>query len=139
MLVWFAMRSVARLSAAMAAPAVLVLVVAACASAHRPGSADRTNRVTASAVSGSAASGAISMVSSSGATCSVTLAGTGSRVHVLGTTISFGAVDGRQATLRVGDRTVTCTPGEEVAAGALRLTCTTVADGAVTFTATQGR
>ena len=134
----------ARLSAGMVGPAVLVVVVAACTGAHRPGSAYGKNRGTASAVSGSAvsgsaASGAVSMVSCSGSTCSVTLAGTGSRAHVLGTTISFGAVDGDQATLRVGGQTVTCTPGEEVTAGSLRLTCTTVADGAVTFTASQAR
>ncbi len=133
-------------------PALLLIALAACASSDRSDSAGDRNQATASATSasatsasatsasatsGSAGSSAVSMVSCTGSTCSVTLAGTGSRAHVLGTSIALRGVDDDRATLRVGDRTVTCAPGDSAAAGALRLTCTSVADGVVEFTASS--
>lgn len=75
------------------------------------------------------------MVACSGSSCSVTLGGD-SRVHVLGTTISFEGVRDRRATLRVGDQAVTCTEGQSVSAGRFRLSCTSVTADTVTFTAT---
>ena len=80
----------------------------------------------------------MSMVSCSGDTCTVTLGGNGSRVHVLGVTISFESINDGRATLRVGDRTVSCIQGQSVTAGSLRLTCSTVTEDRVTFTASSG-
>jgi collagen triple helix repeat protein len=82
--------------------------------------------------------GAMSVASCSGNSCSVTLAGTGSRVQVLGTTISIEAVRDGQATLRVDDQNVTCTEGQSASAGHLTLTCTDVTSDAVTVTVSLG-
>jgi hypothetical protein len=68
----------------------------------------------------------------------VTLGGTGSRAHVLGTTIGLTVIDGDRATLLVEDRDVTCTPGQDASVGAVRLTCTAVTDESVTFTVVRG-
>ena len=76
----------------------------------------------------------MSRVSCSGNSCSVTLGGSGSRVHVLGTTFRLAAIDGDRATLRVDGRDVTCDLGRSVPVGALRLTCTAATDHTVTFT-----
>ncbi len=78
------------------------------------------------------------MVSCSGVTCTVTLGGSGARAHVLGATISFESIHEGRATLRVGDRTVSCTQGDTVLAGPLRLTCTAVAPDTVTLTVSPG-
>jgi hypothetical protein len=68
----------------------------------------------------------------------VTLAGTGSRVQVLGTTISFAEVRGGQATLHVDDQDVTCTEGQSTSAGPVTLTCTDVTSDSVTVTVSLG-
>jgi hypothetical protein len=68
----------------------------------------------------------------------VTLAGTGSRVQVLGTTISFEDVRDGQATLRVDDQIITCTEGQSASAGPVALTCTDVTSGSVTMTVSLG-
>jgi len=68
----------------------------------------------------------------------VTLAGTGSRVQVLGTRISLEAVRDGQATLRVGDRDITCTEGQSASADSLTLTCTGVTSDTVTVTLSLG-
>jgi hypothetical protein len=68
----------------------------------------------------------------------VTLAGTGSRVQVLGTTISFTEVRDGQAALRVGDQDVTCTEGQSASAGPVTLTCTDVTGDTVTMTVSPG-
>jgi hypothetical protein len=78
--------------------------------------------------------GGVSAVSSSGGTCSVTLAGTGSRVHVLGTTVGFAGIRDGVATLRVGGRTVSLTRGRPVVADGVELTCTEVSRDTVRFT-----
>ncbi len=96
--------------------------------------------VSSGAVSASAAGGAgsVTLVSCSGDSCSVTLGGSGSRVHVLGTTFRLAAIDGDRATLRVDGRDVTCDLGRSVPVGALRLTCTAATDDTVTFTVVRG-
>jgi|tagenome__1003787_1003787.scaffolds.fasta_scaffold20890870_3 hypothetical protein len=117
--------------------ALLVMALTACGSSYGSDSRDGRNRVSASAVSSSAGSSTVSMVSCTGSTCSVTLGGAGAGAHVLGTDISLRTVQGRRVTLRVGEATVTCAPGDSVAAGALRLTCSSVADGVVELIASS--
>ncbi|WP_049788318.1 hypothetical protein [Geodermatophilus obscurus] len=68
----------------------------------------------------------------------MTLAGTGSRVQVLGTTITFEDVRDGRATLRVDDQPITCTEGQSASAGPLTLTCTDVTSDAVTVTVSLG-
>jgi hypothetical protein len=82
--------------------------------------------------------GAMSIASCSGSSCSVTLAGTGSRVRVLGTTISLTDVRDGRAALRVDDQDVTCTEGRSASAGSLTLTCTEVTSHSVTVTLSLG-
>jgi hypothetical protein len=82
--------------------------------------------------------GALSIASCSESSCSVTLAGTGSRVQVLGTTITFEDVRDGRATLRVDDQPITCTEGQSASAGPLTLTCTDVTSDAVTVTVSLG-
>jgi hypothetical protein len=121
-------------------PTLLLGLLAACAwsSPGRGAAAAGRAGVSAGAVSASAAggsrSGAVSLVSCSGNSCSVTLSGSGSLVHVLGTTFGVADVEGNRATLRVDGRDVTCPVGQGVSVGALRLTCTATTDHAVTFT-----
>jgi hypothetical protein len=74
------------------------------------------------------------MASCSGTSCSVVLAGDGSRVDVLGATISFHGVRGGRATLRVGEQDVSCTQGQSVSSGSLQLECRIVTDDRVEFT-----
>ena len=62
------------------------------------------------------------------------LAGGGSQVAVLGTTISFHGVQDGRATLRVGEQDVSCTQGQSVLSGSLRLDCAIVTDNRVEFT-----
>jgi hypothetical protein len=77
----------------------------------------------------------VSLVSCTGSRCSVKLVGEGSRAKVFDTTISFRGVKDGRATLRVGDKEVSCAPGEEVSSGRLRLKCTAVLDDGLEFTA----
>ena len=76
--------------------------------------------------------------SCSGRSCSVTLSGDGAEVDVLGTTLALGGVQDGRATLNVGDASVSCAQGEEVSAGPLSLTCTTVTEESVELTASLG-
>jgi hypothetical protein len=123
-------------------PTLLLALLAACArsSPGRGTGAAGRGGVSSSAVSASAGGGAgsVSRVSCSGNSCSMTLAGSGSRVHVLGTTFGLAAIDGDRVTLRVDGRDVTCDLERSVAVGALRLTCTAVTDHTVTFTVVRG-
>ena len=129
-------------------PTLLLGLLAACArsSPGRGAAAAGRAGVSTSAVSVSAAggagprsrSGSVSLVSCSGNSCSVTLSGSGSLVHVLGTTFGVAEVDGSRPTLRVDGRDVTCPLGQSVSVGALRLTCTATTDHAVTFTVVRG-
>ena len=80
----------------------------------------------------------MSIASCSEGSCSVTLAGTGSRVQILGATISFEEVRDGQAALRVDDQDITCTEGQSASAGALTLTCTDVTSNSVTMTVSLG-
>jgi hypothetical protein len=77
------------------------------------------------------------IVSCSDNECSVTLGGTGTEVQILGTTISFEGTDNGRATLRVADQDVSCSEGQTVSAGSLKLTCTRVTSDTVTFTASR--
>jgi hypothetical protein len=77
-------------------------------------------------------------VSCSGTTCTATLTGDGAQAEVLGTSLAFGGVRDDRATISVGDAGVSCAQGESVSAGPLSLTCTSVTDDAVEFTATVG-
>lgn len=74
-------------------------------------------------------------VSCSGTSCSVTLKGDGASADLLNTSIAFGGVENGRATLRVGDKEVSCGQGESVSAGPLRVECTEVTEDAVTVTA----
>ena len=77
-------------------------------------------------------------VDCTGTSCSLTLTGDGAQADVLGTQVSLGTVQDGRATVRVGDREVSCSQGERVSAGPLTLECTTVAADAVTLTASLG-
>jgi hypothetical protein len=70
--------------------------------------------------------------------CSVTLSGDGASVNVFGTKLAFGGVDDGRATLRVGDKEVSCAQGESAQAGPLSLECTEVTDDSVKLTASLG-
>ena len=94
-----------------AAAALLVLPVAACSSPN---------------------------VDCSGNQCSVTLTVDDAKADVLGNSLAFGGVENGRATLSVGDTSVSCAQGEEVAAGPLTLTCTTVTEQSVELTAGLG-
>ncbi len=77
-------------------------------------------------------------VDCTGTSCSLTLTGDGAQADVLGTQVSLGTVQDGRATVRVGDREVSCSQGESVSAGPLTLECTTVTADAVTLTASLG-
>jgi len=64
----------------------------------------------------------------------VVLAGDGSKVAVLGSTISFHGVQDGRAALRVGEQDVFCGQGQSLLSGSLRLECTTVTADSVEFT-----
>ena len=95
----------------------------------------------AAASAGSAASSAAGNVGDnvdcSGNSCSVTVS-TGANEKVLGTQLSLKSVDSGQATLSVGDQTVSCGEGEKVSAGPLSITCTGITSDSVTLTASLG-
>ena len=75
-----------------------------------------------------------STVSCTGDRCEIALGGSGSRVTVLGTTITLEHVRAGRATLRIGTRTVSCAAGEDVTVGRLELACTRVDADAVQVT-----
>ncbi len=84
----------------------------------------------------SAADTAGENVDCSGDSCSVTLESGSAETEVLGVTLSYESSADGEATVRVGDRTVTCSEGETVSAGPLELECTTVSEDSLTLTAT---
>ncbi len=77
-------------------------------------------------------------VACTGTSCSLTLTGDGAQADVLGTQVSLGTVQDGRATVRVGDREVSCSQGKSVSAGPLALECTTITADAVTLTASLG-
>ena len=77
-------------------------------------------------------------VDCSGTSCSVTLTGGGAEADILGTAVVLETVADGRATIRVGDREVSCSEGETVSAGPLSLACDTVDQDAVTMTASLG-
>lgn len=74
-------------------------------------------------------------VSCSGGSCSVTLSGDGANATVLGKSLAFAGTSGGRATLSVGDSQVSCSEGQSVTAGPLRLACSKVTDNSVELTA----
>ena len=101
----------ARLAASTAAGILLLLPLAACSSDN---------------------------VSCSGTTCTATLKGDGAKASILGNDLAFAGTQDGRATLSVGDANVSCAQGESVSAGPLSITCTTVTDTSVEFTAKVG-
>ena len=77
-------------------------------------------------------------VSCSGGSCSVTLKGNGAKAKVLGYQLAFAGTDGGTAKLTVGNRSVSCTSGQSVDAGPLRLECSSVTDDSVELRASLG-
>jgi hypothetical protein len=75
-------------------------------------------------------------VSCASSSCTVTLSGDGAEAEILGTTLSFDGVKDGRASLSVGSNSVSCTEGESVSAGSLKLECSSVTDDSVKLTAT---
>jgi hypothetical protein len=120
---------------------MLLLPLAAC-SGTASDAADTAASSAASLTSGasgetSGGSGAGNSVDCSLTSCSITLSGDG-QVEVLGTTVSLARVENGRATLGVAGKEISCAQGEDVAAGPLTLSCTTVTDDGVTLTASLG-
>lgn len=92
----------------------------------------------ATSAAGSAAEDVDSNVDCSGDSCTVTLSPDADEVEVLGTTVSYDGVEDGEATMTVGDETVSCAEGDTVEAGPLSLECTTVSEDELSFTATLG-
>jgi hypothetical protein len=67
--------------------------------------------------------------------CSVTLSGDGAKAEVLGTTVTFAGTENGRASIGVAGADVSCGEGEQVTAGPLSLTCTSVTDDGVELTA----
>jgi len=85
---------------------------------------------------GDAADAVDEAVDCSGDSCTVTISPDAGEVEILGTTLAYNGVEDGEATLTVGDESVTCAEGDSVEAGPLMLECTTVADDSVSLTAT---
>jgi hypothetical protein len=113
-----------------AAALVAGLLVAGCSGVGGTSGAGPTS-------AGAASSTDASAVSCSGGSCSLRLS-PGSTVDVLGTRVSLGGVADGRASLGVGDRSASCTQGQSVSAGPLRLTCTTVTADRVVLSARLG-
>ena len=77
-------------------------------------------------------------VSCSGTSCTATLEGNGAKASILGNDLVFAGTESGRATLSVADASVSCAEGESVSAGPLSITCTTVTDDSVEFTAEVG-
>ncbi len=134
--------SIIRPAAAAFAGGLLLLPLAGCAAGgENTGSSVVTTAEegaeSAASAAESAAEDVDQNVDCSGNSCSVTL-GSGAETEVLGTTLSFDSAEGGEATLSVGNETMTCTEGESVTAGPLELECTTVEEDSVELTATLG-
>ena len=122
----------------------LVAVLAACSASWtaRGSSSSSVSSGSSSVTSTSSATGggtsrAVSLVSCTDTSCSVTLGGEGSEVGVLDTQIAFVGIRDRQATVRVGGRTVSCTEGQTVTADGLTLRCTSITEDTVSFTGSR--
>jgi hypothetical protein len=135
-----------RLAAGAFAAGLILVPLAGCSADAEDTSASELTAAAESARSaaesaGSAASSAASEASDrvdcSGDSCSVTVS-TGSDVELLGTRLSLDSVADGQATLSVGDRTVTCGADEDVTVGPLSLACSDIGDDSVTLTASLG-
>lgn len=74
-------------------------------------------------------------VSCTTSSCTATLSGDGAEADILGTKVTFGGVQDGKASLGVGGASVSCAQGESIAAGPLRLECTSVTADAVEITA----
>ncbi|MQA32997.1 hypothetical protein [Modestobacter roseus] len=70
--------------------------------------------------------------------CTVSLSGEGATATLLGTEVAFGGVQDGQATLTVGQTSVSCGEGDSVTAGPLELSCTSVDGDSVELTASLG-
>jgi hypothetical protein len=131
-----------RLAAALGAGVLLLAPLTACdAIGGTDASSAASSASSAAAGAASAASSAVggrAAVDCSGRTCSLTLNGTDASASVLGTTVALKSTSGGSATIQVGDRQVSCTPGQSVGAGPLRLQCSKIGDGTVTLTASLG-
>jgi hypothetical protein len=146
-----------RLAPAVLAGALLLVPLAGCGEPSAPGDVDADPEVTTTesaptqetgdptATSESSTTGATGTdggtnadVNCSGTSCSVTLSGAGAQADILGTPIALSAVENGRASIRVGDRELACSQGESVSAGPLTVECTTVAQDAVTLTASLG-
>ena len=113
--------------------------VAATHAAGGPGASSRSSSVSSAATSRSTTgSRSVSTAACAGTSCAVTLTGEGAEAEVLGTHIAFVGLHEGRATVRVGDRTVSCVAGQTLPAGRMRLRCTGVTEDTVTFTGTLG-
>lgn len=128
----------------MFAAGLLLVPLAGCSDAEDPtgqvNDAEQSARSatdSASSAASSAASEVNERVDCSGNSCTVTV-GTGADVELLGNTLSLESVQDGQATLSVGDRSVTCGDGEEVSVGPLSVTCSDISDDSVTMEASLG-
>ena len=131
-----------RTAAAVVAGGLLLVPLAGCSGTEQnSGSSVLTTAEDAAETASSAAESAAGTVEEnvdcSGNSCSVTL-GTGAEAEILGTTLAFESVEAGEATLRVGEETVTCSEGETVTAGPLELECTMVGEDSVELTAGLG-
>ncbi|SES79944.1 hypothetical protein [Geodermatophilus poikilotrophus] len=136
-----------RFAPGVLAGALLLVPLAACsedtttsgtATTETSAPAGDTGTTDTTAPEDTTATGTDAGVDCTGTSCSLTLTGDGAQADVLGTQVSLGTVQDGRATVRVGDREVSCSQGESVAAGPLTLECTTVTADAVTLTASLG-
>jgi hypothetical protein len=74
-------------------------------------------------------------VSCSGTSCSITLTNQDATVNVLGTTVTLGNVHDGQATVGIAGHDATCTEGQSLSAGPLKLVCSTITGDSVTLSA----
>jgi hypothetical protein len=146
------MRRSSQLSSYVLVPALLLGVLTACwsstsawatsGSSGDPGDPDSSSVISVNTVNSVSCSGnscsssSVSIASCSGDACTVTLSGN-SVVAVLDATFSVAGIENGRATLRVDDQDVSCTQGQSVSVGSLRLTCTRVTGDTVTFTASR--
>jgi hypothetical protein len=131
-----------RIGSGLATCGLLLLALTGCSAASNSGTSTATVTSSPPAAGSSAADatgspGSENNVDCSGTSCSVTLNSDG-RVDVLGKTITLGSIENGRATLSVGDDSVSCAQGEDVSAGPLTVTCTTVSTDSVTLTASLG-
>ncbi|NEK87549.1 hypothetical protein GCU60_17550 [Blastococcus saxobsidens] len=132
-----------RRSAIVLAGGLLIAPLAACSGAEEntgssvlPSASEGVESATSAAAS--AAEDANADVDCSGTSCTVSLSPDAAEVEVLGTRLAYEGVQDGEATIAVGNRTVTCAEGESVEAGPLTLECTTVSEESISMTASLG-